>query len=126
MKFHFELNLDYQLQTIEAVCGLFLGRETGRTEFTVTREPNSYSKGNRTMPDDRAWNEKLIKKNVTYHIEFDGRLLLIESVPVRVNIETGEKHFSPETVERLQQAVWERCRPVRTIETPVYEYAALS
>ena len=26
---------------------------------------------------------------------------------------------------RLQQAEWERCRPVRTIETPVYEYAAL-
>ena len=61
-----------------------------------------------------------------YHIEFDGRLFLIGNVPARVNVETGEKHFSPETVERLQQAVWERCRPVRTIETPVYEYAALA
>ncbi len=118
MKLHFEPNLDYQLQAIEAVCGLFLGQETRRTEFTVTREPNSYSKGNRTMPDDRAWNEKLIQKNVTYHIEFDGRLLLIESVPARVNIETGEKHFSSETVERLQQAVWEQCRPVRTNRDP--------
>ena len=77
------------------------------------------------MPEDRAWQETLIKKNVTYHIEFDGRLFLIENVPARVNVETGEKLFSPETVERLQQAVWERCRPVRTIETPVYEYAAL-
>ena len=78
------------------------------------------------MPEDRAWNETLIKKNVTYHIEFDGRLFLIENVPARVNVETGERHFSPETVERLQQIMWDQCCPVRTIETPVYEYAALS
>ncbi|MDE2808105.1 MAG: hypothetical protein OXN90_06760 [Gemmatimonadota bacterium] len=77
------------------------------------------------MPEDGAWKEKLIEKNVTYHIEFEKRLFLIENVPARVNVETGERHFSPETVERLQQAMWERCRPVRTIETPVYEYAAL-
>ena len=38
MKLHFEPNLDYQLQAIEAVCGLFHGQETCRTEFTVTRE----------------------------------------------------------------------------------------
>jgi len=62
---------------------------------------------------------------VTYYIEFAGRLFLVENVPARVDVEAGEQHFSPETVERLQQAVWERCRPVRTIETPIYEYAAL-
>ena len=78
------------------------------------------------MPEDRVWNETLIEKNVTYHIEFDGRLFLIENVPARVNAETGERHFSPETVERLQQTVWDQCQPVRTIETPVYEYATLS
>ncbi|MHB8894150.1 MAG: type III restriction-modification system endonuclease [Candidatus Geothermincolia bacterium] len=38
MKLHFEPNLDYQLQAIEAVCGLFNGQETCRTEFTVTRD----------------------------------------------------------------------------------------
>ena len=26
------------------------------------------------MPDDSAWNEMLVEKKVTYHIEFDGRL----------------------------------------------------
>lgn len=78
------------------------------------------------MPDDEAWNETLIEKTVTYHIEIDGRFFLIGNVPARVNIETGEKYFSSETVERLQQAVWERYRPVRTVETPVYEYAALA
>ncbi len=78
------------------------------------------------MPGDRAWNETLVEKKVTYYIEFEGRLYLIANVPARVNVETGEKHFSPETVERLQQVVWEQCRPVRTIETPVYEFATLT
>jgi type III restriction enzyme len=39
MKLQFEPNLDYQLQAIEAVCDLFRGQETCRTEFTVT--PNA-------------------------------------------------------------------------------------
>ena len=38
MKLHFEPNLDYQLQAVEAVCGLFRGQETCRTEFTVTQD----------------------------------------------------------------------------------------
>jgi type III restriction enzyme len=44
MKLHFEPNLDYQLQAIEAVCDLFRGQEACRTEFTVTmRLPESQS-----------------------------------------------------------------------------------
>ena len=76
------------------------------------------------MPDNETWNETLVEKKVTYSLEVDGRFVIIEDVPTRVNVETGEKYFSPETVELLQQAVWERYRPVRTIETLVYEYAA--
>ena len=38
MKLHFEPNLDYQHAAIEAVCDLFHGQETCRTEFTVTRD----------------------------------------------------------------------------------------
>ncbi|MBM5810910.1 MAG: restriction endonuclease subunit R [Gammaproteobacteria bacterium] len=37
MKLHFEPDLDYQLQAIEAVCELFRGQEICRTEFTVTK-----------------------------------------------------------------------------------------
>lgn len=37
MKLHFEPKLEYQIQAIEAVCDLFHGQETCRTEFTVTR-----------------------------------------------------------------------------------------
>ena len=39
MKLHFEPNLDFQLQAIEAVCDLFRGQEICRTEFTVTPDP---------------------------------------------------------------------------------------
>ncbi len=39
MKLHFEPNLDYQMQAIEAVCDLFRGQEICRTEFTVTMKP---------------------------------------------------------------------------------------
>lgn len=38
MKLHFEPDLDYQLEAIEAVCDLFRGQEICRTEFTVTRD----------------------------------------------------------------------------------------
>lgn len=40
MKLHFEPDLDYQMQAIEAVCGLFRGQEVCRTEFTVTMRPD--------------------------------------------------------------------------------------
>jgi len=38
MKLHFEPNLDYQQDAVEAVCDLFRGQEICRTEFTVTPE----------------------------------------------------------------------------------------
>ena len=60
------------------------------------------------MPDESVWNETLVEQSVTYHIEINGRSMLVENVPARVNVETGERYFAPETVERLQQAVWEQ------------------
>ena len=78
------------------------------------------------MSDNVAWNETLVEKNVTYTIEINGQFVLVENVPARVNVDTGEKYFSPETVERLHQAVWGKCRPIRTIATPVYEYTELT
>ncbi len=76
-------------------------------------------------PKEHVWTEPLVEQTVNYHIEIEGQLLLVENMPARVNVETGERYFAPETVERLQQAVWGQCRPVRTVETPVYEYGAL-
>ena len=49
--------------------------------------------------------------------------MVVENVPARVCLETGEQFFSPETVERLQQMVWEQRKPTRVIEVSVYEFA---
>ncbi len=88
--------------------------------------PAGRLEGENRMSDYEGERETLVEMSVTYSIEVNGRFVIIEDVPARVNVETGERFFSPETVECLQQAVWERCQPVRTIETPVYDYAALT
>ena len=48
----------------------------------------------------------MVEQQVTYTLEMDGKFIIIENVPARVCLETGERFFSPETVERLQQTVW--------------------
>ncbi len=73
--------------------------------------------------ETRKWKETFIEKKVTYAIELDGKFIIVENVPSRVCVETGERLFAPETVERLQQTVWERRKPRRVIETPVFEFA---
>ena len=70
------------------------------------------------MPDESVWNETLVEQSVTYHLEVDGRFLLIENVPARVNVETGERYFAPDTVEGLQQAVWDRDAPSEMARLP--------
>lgn len=73
--------------------------------------------------DNYQWQEHLVDTHITYTLETNGRLVVIENVPARVNTETGEQLFSPETVERLQQLVWEQHPPKRMIQVPVYEFA---
>lgn len=68
--------------------------------------------------------EALTEQNVTYTLEVDGRLYVIENVPARVNVETGEQYFSPETVERLYDIIRGQVKPVRVMKTPVFDYAA--
>ena len=72
----------------------------------------------------RSLQEHFVEQNVTYVLEAEGKLFVVENVPARVSEETGEQLFSPETVERLQQMVWAKQKPVRVLETPVYEFAA--
>lgn len=69
------------------------------------------------------WKEKLVERKVTYTVEIGGQLIVVENVPARVNIETGEQLFSPDTVERLQKLIREQKKPKRVIQVPVYEYA---
>ena len=68
------------------------------------------------------WKETFVEQRVTYTIELDGKFIIVENVPARVCVETGERLFAPETVEQLQRTVWERRKPRRVIETPVFEF----
>lgn len=67
--------------------------------------------------------ERLVATEVTYTIEYQGKFYLVEHVPASVCVETGEKYFSPETVEHLQALIAGGQKPARVIETPVFEYA---
>lgn len=67
--------------------------------------------------------ENLVEKKVTYMFEKAGDIIVIENVPARVDVETGEQFFAPETVERLQQMVWQHKQPKRMMQVPVYEFA---
>lgn len=68
--------------------------------------------------------ETFFNTKVTYTLKVGDRLFVVENVPARVCRETGEQLFSPETVERLQQLIAGKAQPRKTIETPVYDYAA--
>ncbi|MFN5261672.1 MAG: hypothetical protein ACK6BS_18030 [Pseudanabaena sp.] len=68
--------------------------------------------------------EQLVEKRVTYSLELNGKFILIENVPARVNEETGEQFFAPSTVLLLQQIILDGQEPKRVIQTPVYSYAA--
>ncbi|MBW4578042.1 MAG: hypothetical protein KME42_00520 [Tildeniella nuda ZEHNDER 1965/U140] len=66
--------------------------------------------------------ETLVEKQVTYTLQLNGQVFVIENVPARINEETGEQFFSPSTVEHLQQIILTRQEPDRFAEVPVYNY----
>lgn len=70
-----------------------------------------------------ARQEHFTETHITYTLEIEGRLVVIENVPARVNVETGEQLFSPETVEHVQRMIWEQRPPKRIMQVPVYEFA---
>lgn len=67
-----------------------------------------------------TWEER----RVTYILQMNGKFYIMEHVPARVCVETGEQFFAPEMVEQLQKMIWEEPQPKRVLETPVYEFAA--
>jgi len=69
-----------------------------------------------------AIRETYSEQHVTYTLEMDWKFYIVEHVPARVCLETGEQYFSPETVENIQKIIWEQRKPVKVIETPVYEF----
>lgn len=72
--------------------------------------------------NSELWKENLEERKVTYTLEVEGKLIVVENVPARVNVETGEQLFSPETVTRLQKMIREQSKPKRVMQVPVYEF----
>ena len=70
--------------------------------------------------------EEFSEQEVTYITEVDGRVIIIERVPARVSLSTGERLYSPETVERIQAIIWGQSPPARTVSAPVYEFSVAS
>ena len=68
--------------------------------------------------------EQFTEERVTYTLQMNDSFIVVENVPARVSVRTGERFFSPETVERIQAIVWEQAQPVRVLETPVFRFAA--
>lgn len=66
--------------------------------------------------------ETFVHQRVKYTIDVNGELIVIENVPARVCVETGEQLFSPETVERLQKMIFTRSKPKRIMEVPVFDF----
>jgi YgiT-type zinc finger domain-containing protein len=60
--------------------------------------------------------EPLVQTRVTYTIELNGQILMIENVPARVNEETGEQLFAPSTVESIQRLILNQRTPDRFTE----------
>ena len=69
------------------------------------------------------WKETMVEQRVTYTLELEGKIVIVENAPARVCLETGERFFSPQTVEHMQRLVWEEQEPSRMIEVPVFEFA---
>ncbi len=69
-------------------------------------------------------NEVLIDTTVRYILDLGNTLMVFENVPARVNTETGEQFFSPETVRQIQQLAASSTQPDHTILAAVYQFAA--
>ncbi len=69
--------------------------------------------------------ERLVEKQVTYTFNLNGKVILIENVPARVNEKTGEQFFAAATVERLQEIILDGQEPEYCVQMPVYNYAII-
>jgi len=72
---------------------------------------------------DKSWQEDMADRVVNYVLDIGGEVVIVENVPARVNLDTGERYFAPDTVERLQQIAWKKEKPSRVVETPVFSYS---
>ena len=63
-------------------------------------------------------------KRVTFTLELEGKFYIVENVPARVCVETGEQLFAPAIYEAMQQMILGNQPPKRMAQTSVFEFAA--
>ena len=61
---------------------------------------------------------------VTYRLEVDEQLVVVEPVPAQVCQPCGDRVYAADVVERLQQTIWHRRQPSRLLRTLVYDVVA--
>lgn len=64
--------------------------------------------------------DRLVEQRVTYTLAMNGEFYIVESIPARVDEETGEQFFAPSKVEHLQETILEQAGPSKVIEKPIY------
>jgi YgiT-type zinc finger domain-containing protein len=65
-----------------------------------------------------------LEELIRYHVELDGKLVVVEHVPALVCDRCGEISIAPQVASSVHRTVWGNRPPMRAIETPVYEYGA--
>jgi len=53
-----------------------------------------------------AIKETFREQYVTYTLEMEGKFYLVEHVPAKVCLETGEQYFTLETIDKIQKIIW--------------------
>jgi YgiT-type zinc finger domain-containing protein len=51
-----------------------------------------------------------VEQEVTYTLDMNGKVAIVEHVPAKVCKQCGERLHAPSTVERLQKTIWETVR----------------
>lgn len=67
---------------------------------------------------DKSYKSTSFEQRVTYALDTDSKLHIIENVPARVDEETSEQFFAPSTVERLQETILAQADPKKICRNP--------
>ena len=96
MKLHFEPNLDFQIQAIEAVCDLFRGQELCRSEFTVRPDPTESHQGSTYAEYDLGIGNRLTLPDEKI-LENLNAIQLRNGLPPSVALDSGDFSVEMET-----------------------------
>lgn len=68
----------------------------------------------------------LEEKEVAYMIEYQRHFHVIENVPAKVCLQGGERLYSPDTVRKIQKAIWENMKSDKIEVMPVVNYEMIN